>query len=140
MELLNYFGTYNFSFLFLQILYSNKHSQKLHSARNSVGANAKIHLVSYRSLLRHHDYYSDRPHFRRSRGRLGKQVSFKNVGGGSTRLYRVRVKYKLLYMPAVPSTCRDLLPEEMQRHFEEDTRKAILQEEDEQARLTRLLR
>lgn len=40
---------------------------------------------------------------------------------------------RITYLPG-------LSPEELERHFEEDTRKAILHEEDEQARLTRLLR
>lgn len=34
----------------------------------------------------------------------------------------------------------DLSPEELERHIAEDTRKAILDEENELARLTRLLR
>jgi hypothetical protein len=34
----------------------------------------------------------------------------------------------------------DISPEELERHIEADTRKAILDEEDEQARITRLLR
>jgi hypothetical protein len=34
----------------------------------------------------------------------------------------------------------DISPEELKRRIAEDTRKAILDEEDEQARITRLLR
>lgn len=34
----------------------------------------------------------------------------------------------------------DISPEELERHIAEDTRKAILDEEDELARITRLLR
>lgn len=39
----------------------------------------------------------------------------------------------IVYMP-------DLSPEELERHITEDIRKAILDEEDEQARIARLLR
>ena len=40
---------------------------------------------------------------------------------------------RITYLP-------DISPEELERHFAEDIRKAIMDEEDEQARLTRLLR
>jgi hypothetical protein len=40
---------------------------------------------------------------------------------------------RITYLP-------DISPEELERHIAEDTRKAILADEDEQARLTRLLR
>jgi hypothetical protein len=40
---------------------------------------------------------------------------------------------RIIYLP-------DLSPEELERHKEADTRKAILAEEDEQARLTRRIR